>query len=214
MANKNLKVGGGIDLKLPAKKGKGEKKPKWQGKIGKKAETLVEAPVLSEQNTTPSAEATILPTEPTDAANVAATTAVAEVEPRAVEMAATTPEAATEPTEPTKDESPSKKPKKLKVKAELKPKKLSMMAAALQVLQERKMAMTCPEIIDVLATEGYGLAQGARRQQLRSTPLNRGLSKTVARLRRSARRCAGDSGEVDTKLQLEAQPFGQCLLRL
>jgi len=36
----------------------------------------------------------------------------------------------------------------------LKPKKLSMMAAALQVLQERKVSMTCTEIIDVLATEG------------------------------------------------------------
>ena len=28
-----------------------------------------------------------------------------------------------------------------------------MMAAALQVLQQRKVAMTCPELIDVLATE-------------------------------------------------------------
>ncbi len=32
--------------------------------------------------------------------------------------------------------------------------KISMMAAALQVLQRRKLAMTCPEIIDVMATEG------------------------------------------------------------
>ncbi|MFT3880736.1 MAG: hypothetical protein QM703_13860 [Gemmatales bacterium] len=36
MANKKLKVGGG-ELKLPAKKDKSEKKPKWQAKTGKKA---------------------------------------------------------------------------------------------------------------------------------------------------------------------------------
>jgi hypothetical protein len=46
--NKKLKVGGG-ELKLPAKKTKGEKKPKWQAKTGKKAEPVVEAPVMEEQ---------------------------------------------------------------------------------------------------------------------------------------------------------------------
>jgi len=40
------------------------------------------------------------------------------------------------------------------VKADLKPKKLSMIKAALQELQDREVAMTCPEMIDVMATEG------------------------------------------------------------
>ena len=54
-----------------------------------------------------------------------------------------------------------KKGKKLKVKADLKPKKLSMIAA-LQVLQERKVAMTCPEMIDVMATEGLWVSPGGK----------------------------------------------------
>lgn len=44
----------------------------------------------------------------------------------------------------------------------LKPKKISMLAAALQVLQDRKIAMTCPEIIDVLAMEGLWVSQGGK----------------------------------------------------
>src|SRR5260221_4707047 len=51
---------------------------------------------------------------------------------------------------------------KLKVKADLKPKKLSMIAAALQVLQERKVPMTCPEMIDVMATEGLWVSPGGK----------------------------------------------------
>jgi len=78
---------------------------------------------------------------------------------------------ASEPTEapptdepmPTTDPEPTPaKPKKLKVKADLKPKKLSMIKAALQVLQERKVAMTCPELIDVMATEGLWVSPGGK----------------------------------------------------
>ena len=43
-----------------------------------------------------------------------------------------------------------------------KPKKLSMMAAALQILQERKIAMTCSEIIELLATEGLWVSPGGK----------------------------------------------------
>ena len=37
-----------------------------------------------------------------------------------------------------------------------------MMAAAFQVLQDRKLAMTCTEIIDVLATEGLWASPGGK----------------------------------------------------
>ncbi len=62
------------------------------------------------------------------------------------------------------------------IKADALPKKLSMIAAALQVLQDRKVAMTCPELIDVMATEGLWVSPGGK------TPAN-----TWAGLRRSRR---------------------------
>lgn len=37
-----------------------------------------------------------------------------------------------------------------------------MVAAALQILQERKVAMTCPELIDVMATEGLWVSPGGK----------------------------------------------------
>jgi hypothetical protein len=55
-----------------------------------------------------------------------------------------------------------KKPRKLKVKADLKAKKLSMIKAALQVLQDRKVPMTCPEMIDVMAMEGLWVSPGGK----------------------------------------------------
>ncbi len=76
-----------------------------------------------------------------------------------------------EPTEalPTDEQTPATdpvpapaKPKKLKVKADLKPKKLSIIKAALQVLQERKVPMTCPEMIDVMAIEGLWTSPGGK----------------------------------------------------
>ena len=65
--------------------------------------------------------------------------------------------------EPTQAPEPTPtKPKKLKVKANLAPKKLSMIKAALQVLQDRKVAMTCPEMIDVMAKEGLWTSPGGK----------------------------------------------------
>ena len=37
-----------------------------------------------------------------------------------------------------------------------------MIKAALQVLQERKVPMTCPEMIDVMATEGLWVTPGGK----------------------------------------------------
>ena len=161
MANKKLGTTAS-ELRMPAKKAKGEKKPKWQAKTGgKKAkEAVIETPAQGELT---------LATEPTELPVVATTSEVQEVEPTTTDKAATTPDAApatsdvpaTEEPAPATDPEP-KKVRKLKVKADLKPKKLSMIKAALQVLQERKVPMTCPEMIDVMATEGLWVSPGGK----------------------------------------------------
>ncbi|MGC3971088.1 MAG: HTH domain-containing protein [Pirellulales bacterium] len=114
-------------------------------------------------------ETPALPPEPTETPDVATTSEAAVVEPTTAGEVATTHEpepTATElpPTEmPVPSEEPApKKPRKLKVQADLKPKKLSMIKAALQVLQDRKVPMTCPELIDVMATEGLWVSPGGK----------------------------------------------------
>ncbi|MBL8821966.1 MAG: hypothetical protein JNJ77_05205 [Planctomycetia bacterium] len=70
MANKKLKVGGSSELRLPTKKAKGEKKPKWQAKTGGKKkgkESMVETPLAVQ-------EEQALPPEPTETPDVATTT--------------------------------------------------------------------------------------------------------------------------------------------
>ncbi|MBL8823797.1 MAG: winged helix-turn-helix domain-containing protein [Planctomycetia bacterium] len=162
MANKKLKVGGSSDLRLPTKTVKGEKKTKWQAKTGGKnkgKEPAVEPHELTAQ------EEHILPPEPTDAATVATSPDTRIEEPTLTNEAAPAHDESTA-AEPAKEAIPeepvTKKPRKLKVKADIKPKKLSMMAAALQVLHERKAAMTCPELIDVMATEGLWSSPGGK----------------------------------------------------
>ncbi|MFT3882432.1 MAG: hypothetical protein QM703_22620 [Gemmatales bacterium] len=160
MANKRLKVGGG-ELKLPAKKGKGDKEPKWRAKTGNKVHAdpvaevpeVVEAPLVDEAPT--------LPPETTETPDVATTPETTVVEPTIAGQVATTHDPVPTATGLPPNEMPAttddlapKKPRKLKVKTDLKPKKLSMIKASLQVLQDRKVAMTCPELIDVMATEG------------------------------------------------------------
>jgi hypothetical protein len=68
MANKKLKVGGGENLKLPAKKDKTATKPKWQAKIGgrkRKPEPVVETPGVV-ADATPVPDSPTLPPEPTE----------------------------------------------------------------------------------------------------------------------------------------------------
>lgn len=160
-------------MKLPTKKVKGEKQPKWQAIVGGKKgkpEPVVETPEVVE---TPVQEEPTLPPEPTETPVVAKTPEVAEVVPGTTDEAATTNEDTTLTELATTDEaatvepdiaeeSTPKKPRKLKVKAEAPPKKLSMVAAALQVLQNRKIPMTCPELIDVMATEGLWVSPGGK----------------------------------------------------
>ncbi|MBL8823609.1 MAG: winged helix-turn-helix domain-containing protein [Planctomycetia bacterium] len=156
MANKKLKVGA-AELKLPEKKVKGEKKPKWQAKTGgsKNKKTIAETPEIVVET-----EPTLQP-EPTDAATVATNLDTGTVESKTDSVAANTHEESAV-SAPNSEEPAAKKPRKLKVKADAPPKKLSMMAAALQVLQERKVAMTCPELIDVMATEGLWTSPGGK----------------------------------------------------
>lgn len=161
MANKKLKVGAG-ELKLPAKKSKEDKKPKWQAKSGgKKAKD----PVVE---TLPQEEPTLAP-EPTELAVVATTSEAPEVETTTTGEVATTHDTGSGAphvsgtAEPARNDEPTpKKSRKLKVTTDLKPKKLSMIKAALQVLQERKVPMTCPELIDVMATEGLWVSPGGK----------------------------------------------------
>ncbi|HRB81714.1 MAG TPA: winged helix-turn-helix domain-containing protein [Nitrospira sp.] len=163
MANKRLGTAA-TELKLPTKSVKGEKKPKWQAKTGNKKSRdaeVVETPGVVVE-TTVQGEIT-LPPEPTEVPVVATTPEGTGVEPATVDEAATT--TAPEPTSPTEepsDETTHKKPRKLKVKADGPPRKLSMVAAALRVLQERKVSMTCPELIDVMATEGLWVSPGGK----------------------------------------------------
>ncbi|MBL8825191.1 MAG: winged helix-turn-helix domain-containing protein [Planctomycetia bacterium] len=157
MANKRLKVGATSEAKLPETKVKGEKKPKWQAKTGgsKSKKATVETPeivVETEQ---------LLQPEPTDAATVATNSDTGNVEPATENVAATAHEES-DVSAPNFDEPAIKKPRKLKVKADAPPKKLSMKAAALQVLQVRKVAMTCPELIDVMAIEGLWVSPGGK----------------------------------------------------
>lgn len=173
MANKRLGTAA-TELKLPTKKVKGEKKPKWQVKTGKKAKGCesVETPEVTVE--TPVQEELSLPPEPAETPVVATIMEVASVETNVADEATTT-NAGTALTEPTakddvamvepgtpEDSTPTKKPHKLKIKTDAPPKKLSMMAAALQVLQDRKVAMTCPELIDVMATEGLWVSPGGK----------------------------------------------------
>ncbi|HQR05260.1 MAG TPA: winged helix-turn-helix domain-containing protein [Gemmatales bacterium] len=114
-------------------------------------------------------EAATLQPEPTDTPDVATTAEAMAVEPTITGHDTTTPDpeptATDSPTVEapnTTDEPSPKKPRKLKVQADLAPKKLSMIKAALQVLQDRKVAMTCPELIDVMATEGLWVSPGGK----------------------------------------------------
>jgi len=148
------------ELRLPAKKAKGEKKPKWQAKTGgrKVKEVEVAEPVEAVVETpTPEVEQPLYVQTPAEMPTDETTS-----EPAPTDEPTDAPPTTDEQTPATEPEPTPAKPKKLKVKADLKPKKLSMIKAALQVLQERKVAMTCPEMIDVMATEGLWVSPGGK----------------------------------------------------
>ena len=170
MANKKLGTAAS-ELKLPTKKAKGDKKPKWQAKTGKgraKADEAVVAETTEQGIETPSpaVEGATPEIVQIETATGLETTQESSVQDIALEPAATveqTAEQTADETAPPTDPEPTPtKPKKFKVKADIKPKKMSMTAAALQVLQERKVPMTCPEMIDVMATEGLWTSPGGK----------------------------------------------------
>jgi HB1, ASXL, restriction endonuclease HTH domain len=159
MANKKLLGNGTSELRLPAKKGKGEKKPKWQAKTGgKKSKEVEVAEPVEAVVETPALEVEQLP-EATTPATMPTDEVASEPAPTVEPTEAPTNDEQTPATDP---EPTPAKPKKLKVKADLKPKKLSMIKAALQVLQDSKVPMTCPELIDVMAMEGLWVSPGGK----------------------------------------------------
>ncbi|MFT3883649.1 MAG: winged helix-turn-helix domain-containing protein [Gemmatales bacterium] len=97
----------------------------------------------------------------------------------------------------TTDEANPEKPRKLKVKADLKPKKLSTIKAALQVLQERKVAMTCPELIDVMATEGLWTSPAGKTP---AATLYTALSRSIKDKGRSSPFKKAERGKFEAKI--------------
>jgi hypothetical protein len=109
-----------------------------------------------------------------------------------------TPASTTEEPAPAADPEPTpKKGKMLKVKADLKPKKMSMMAAALQVLQERKVPMTCPELIDVMATEGLWTSPGGKTP---AATLYAAISRSIKDLGKASAFRKTERGKFETKI--------------
>jgi hypothetical protein len=159
MANKKLLGNATSELRLPGKKVKGDKKPKWQAKTGKAKAKEVEVAEPAEIEVETPAPEVEQPQETPSLADMPNTNDGTEQEPRTEATETPPPE---EPTPATDPKPTPAKPTKLKVKADLKPKKLSMINAALQVLQERKVPMTCPEMIDVMATEGLWVSPGGK----------------------------------------------------
>src|SRR5262249_56964886 len=63
---------------------------------------------------------------------------------------------------PEKKKSTKAKPQRSPKTAAATPKKLSALNAAVRVLEETKKAMSCPELIEVMATKGYWTSPGGK----------------------------------------------------
>ncbi len=179
---------------MPTKKAKGDKKPKWQAKTGGKKAKEVEGAGPGEaavETPAPELEQPQELTTPLESpSEEIATEPAPTIEPtEAPPTDETTP--ATDP-EPTPE-----KPKKLKVKADLKPKKLSMIKAALKVLQERKVAMTCPELIDVMATEGLWVSPGGKTP---ASTLYAAIGRSIKDLGKGSPFRKTESGKFEAKI--------------
>ena len=193
MANKKLGTVAS-ELRLPAKKAKGEKKPKWQAKTGgKKAKEVEVAEPVEAVVETPATEDE-QPLDVTTPANTPMDEITTEPAP-SVEPTDAPP--ADEQTPATDPELRPENPKKLKVKADLKPKKLSMIKAALQVLQDRKVPMTCPEMIDVMATEGLWVSPGGKTP---ASTLYAALARSIKDEGRSSPFVKSERGKFEAKI--------------
>lgn len=204
MANKKLGTAAS-ELRLPTKKDKSAKKPKWQAKIGKKVkvEPMAEMAEVVEP-VVPVDEAPVIPTEFTVTPDVATTPDTKVVEPNTTGDEATTTDPAPIVTElpsietpATTDEHTVMKPRKLKVQADLKPKKLSMIKAALQVLQVRKVPMTSPEMIDVMATEDLWTSPGGKTP---AATLYAAISRSIKELGKASVFRKAERGKFEAKI--------------
>lgn len=205
MANKKLGTTAS-ELRLPTKKSKGDKKPKWQAKIGKgkaKAEEMPATEPTEQAGETPVVaveEPASVVEHPVEVATPETTQESHVPEPTlepTPTIEPTSEQAAEEPTPAIDDEPATKKPNKLKVKADFKSKKLSLIAAALQVLQERKVAMTCPELIDVMATEALWVSPGGKTP---ASTLYAAIGRSIKDLGRSSPFKKSERGKFEAKI--------------
>ena len=72
-----------------------------------------------------------------------------------------------------------------------------MIKASLQVLQERKVPMTCPEMIDVLATEGLWVSPGGKTP---ASTLYAALARSIKDLGRSSLFKKAERGKFEVKV--------------
>jgi HB1, ASXL, restriction endonuclease HTH domain len=71
-----------------------------------------------------------------------------------------------------------------------------MIKAALQVQQERKVAMTCPELIDVMATEGLWASPGGKTP---ASTLYAAISRSIKDLGRLSPFKKSERGKFEAK---------------
>jgi HB1, ASXL, restriction endonuclease HTH domain len=72
-----------------------------------------------------------------------------------------------------------------------------MIKAALQVLQERKVPMTCPELIDVMATEGLWVSPGGKTP---ASTLYAALARSIKDLGKSSPFRKTERGKFEAKI--------------
>ncbi len=72
-----------------------------------------------------------------------------------------------------------------------------MIKAALQVLQDRKVAMTCPELIDVMATEGLWTSPGGKTP---SAALYAALARSIKDLGKASPFRKAERGKFEARI--------------
>jgi len=72
-----------------------------------------------------------------------------------------------------------------------------MIKAALQVLQERKVPMTCPEMIDVMATEGLWVSPGGKTP---ASTLYAAISRSIKNDGKASAFCKTERGKFEAKI--------------
>jgi hypothetical protein len=83
-----------------------------------------------------------------------------------------------------------------------------MIKASLQVLQDRKLAMTCPELIDVMATEGLWISPGGKTP---AATLYAAVSRSIKDLGKASPFRKTERGRFEAKIAVkEKLVIGTC----